>query len=98
MTRNPIDSFHQKVSAMAKEFTKDDVPKVEDLWFNFIKKIRDLGLDFSDNHVTIEMKVKGTGDHEVVNRLELVFDNNHRETVMKVSHNVKDKPKEEDDD
>ena len=83
---------------MSKEFTKDDVPKVEDLWFNFIKKIRDLGLDFSDNHVTIEMKVKGTSDHDVYNRLELVYDNNHRETVMKVSHNVKDKPKEEDEE
>ena len=83
---------------MSKEFTKDDVPKVEDLWFNFIKKIRDLGLDFSDNHVTIEMKVKGIGDHEVYNRLELVYDNNHRETTMKVSHNIKDRPKEEDDD
>lgn len=83
---------------MSKEFTKEDVPKVEDLWFNFIKKIRDLGLDFSDNHVTIEMKVKGIGDHEVYNRLELVYDNNHRETTMKVSHNIKDRPKEEDDD
>lgn len=82
---------------MAKEFTREDIPKVEDLWFSFIKKVRDLGLDFCDNHVTIELKLKDTPDHEISNRLELKFDNNHRETTMKVSHNVKDKPKEEDD-
>jgi len=85
-------------STMAKEFTKEDVPKVEDLWFNFIKKIRDLGLDFHENHVKIEMKLKDTPDHEVSNRLELIYDNNHRETTMKVSHNIRDKPKEEDGD
>jgi hypothetical protein len=83
---------------MAKEFTKDDIPKVEDLWFNFIKKVRDLGLDFSENHVILEMKVRGTSDHSVHNRLELQFDNNHRETSMKVTHNVRDKPKEEDEE
>ena len=82
---------------MAKQFTRDDVPKVEDLWFNFIKKVRDLGLDFCDNHVNIELKIKETPDHEITNRLNLVFDDNLRETVMKVSHNVKDKLKEEDE-
>ena len=83
---------------MAKEFTKEDVPKVEDLWFNFIKKVRDLGLDFCDSHVIIELKVKETPDHQITNRVELLFDNNHRETTMKVAHTVKDKPKEEDED
>jgi hypothetical protein len=82
---------------MAKQFTRDDVPKVEDLWFNFIKKVRDLGLDFCDNHVIIELKVKETPDHEITNRLELKFDNNQRETSMKVTHNVRE-PQEEDDD
>ena len=82
---------------MAKQFTRDDVPKVEDLRFNCIKKVRDLGLDFCDNHVSIELKLKETPDHEITNRLQLVFDDNTRETTMKVSHNVKDKPKEEDE-
>jgi len=82
---------------MAKQFTREDVPKVEDLWFNFIKKVRDLGLDFCDNDVNIELKIKETPDHEITNRLNLVFADNLRETVMKVSHNVKDKPKEEDE-
>lgn len=83
---------------MSKQFTRDDVPKVEDLWFNFIKKVRDLGLDFCDNHVILELKVKDTPDHEITNRLELLFDNNARETTMKVKHSVKDKPQEEDED
>jgi hypothetical protein len=65
---------------MAKTFTKDDVPKIEDLWFNFIRKTRDLG-----------------PDHEVTNRLQLVFVDGNRETSMKVTHNIKDKPKEDEE-
>ena len=53
---------------MAKQFTRDDVPKVEDLWFNFIKKVRDLGLDFCDKDVSIQLKLKDTPDHEITNR------------------------------
>jgi hypothetical protein len=82
---------------MAKQFTRDDVPKVEDLWFNFIKKVRDLGLDFCDKDVSIQLKLKDTPDHEITNRLELIFVDANRETTMKVTHNVKDKPKEEDE-
>lgn len=80
---------------MAKQFTRDDVPKVEDLWFNFIKKTRDLGLDFCDKSVIIELKLKDTPDHEITNRLQCSFVDSNRETTMKVSHNIKDKPKED---
>ena len=82
---------------MAKTFTKDDVPKIEDLWFNFIRKTRDLGLDFCDKDVTIDLKLKETPDHEVTNRLQLVFVNGNRETSMKVTQNIKDKPKEDEE-
>lgn len=74
---------------MAKQFTRDDVPKVEDLWFNFIKKTRDLGLDFCDKSVIIELKLKDTPDHEITNRLQCSFVDSNRETTMKVSHTLK---------
>ena len=72
-----------------------DINKIDDV-INFIKKVRDLGLDFCDKDVSIQLKLKDTPDHEITNRMELIFVDGNRETSMKVTHNIKDRPKEEE--